>query len=85
MSNTNVTLTEREDFIGFELFESVSKNSPPITRLNSLKQIARKFREKVLESGTVPYYRSFNLVRVPYPIKYGFNKKTIFNNLYWFR
>jgi hypothetical protein len=73
MSNTNVTLTEREDFITFELFESIAKNSPPITRLNSLKQIARKFREKVLESGTVPYYRSFNLVRVPYPVKYGFN------------
>jgi hypothetical protein len=69
----NATALEKEDFVAFELFESISKNSPPATRLNSLRQIARKFREKVLESGTVPYYRSFNLVRVPYPIKYGFN------------
>jgi hypothetical protein len=68
-----VARKEKFEFSNFSLFNNIAKNSPPSTRLSGSRVIAKKFREAVLESGTVPYYRSFNLVRVPYPIKYGFN------------
>jgi hypothetical protein len=52
-------------------FESISKNSPPLTRLEEVRRTARAFREKILSNPQVLYYRSFDLVRVPYPVKYG--------------
>lgn len=64
---------EVQSITPFTLFDSVPRNSPPATRLQSLRTVAKKFREKVLESGTATYYRSFDLVRVPYPVKFGFD------------
>ena len=73
---------EMSEFTEFSLFDAVPKNSPPLTRLSALKSVAKKFREKLLESGTVTYYRSFDLVRVPYPVKYGFNNTLNTNSPY---
>lgn len=64
---------EALQFTPFSLFETVPKNSPPATRLQGLRSQAKRFREKLLESGTASYYRSFDLIRVPYPVKYGFD------------
>lgn len=64
---------EELEFTPFSLFETIPKNSPPTTRLQAMRGIAKKFREKLLESGTVTYYKSFDLIRVPYPVKYGFD------------
>ena len=69
----NASTKESMDFTPFTQFGDVSFNSPPSTRLEQSRAIAKKFRETVLGSGTVTYYRSFDLVRVPYPVKYGFN------------
>jgi hypothetical protein len=69
----NATTKETIDFTPFSRFGDISFNSPPATRLEESRGIAKKFRETVLDSGTVSYYRSFDLVRVPYPVKYGFN------------
>ena len=40
-------------------------------RLEQARRSARKFRERMLGGPRVVYYKSVDLVRVPYPTKYG--------------
>lgn len=77
--------TERTDSIGYNvpskrsrdvfqpvtIFDSISKISPPRTRLEEVRKASRRLREKILSGPQVLYYRSFDLIRVPYPVKYG--------------
>lgn len=44
----------------------------PAERLDRLRQAARAFRERMLQGAQVRFYRSFELVRAPYPTRYGF-------------
>lgn len=54
-----------KDFIG-------SRSLPaPVDRLEDVRKRAKRFREKMLSGPQVIYYRSFDLIRVPYPTKYG--------------
>jgi hypothetical protein len=53
-------------------FEAIPKNSPPSTRLEAVRKSSRLLREKILSGPQVLYYKSFDLIRVPYPVKYGF-------------
>ncbi|RHX83496.1 hypothetical protein [Leptospira stimsonii] len=53
------------DFVG-------SRNLPfPVDRLEDVRKRARKFREKMLSGSQVVFYRSYDLVRVPYPTRYA--------------
>lgn len=65
---------ESENFIKISHFEEVWKEKAPSKRLELGRKQAVRFREYFLNhSSKVPYYRSFNLVRVPYPTTYAFN------------
>ncbi|EMO24847.1 hypothetical protein LEP1GSC170_1754 [Leptospira interrogans serovar Bataviae str. HAI135] len=53
------------DFLG-------SRDLPhPVDRLEDVRKRARKFREKMLSGSQVVFYRSYDLVRVPYPTRYA--------------
>lgn len=43
----------------------------PRDRLEEVRRRARRFRERLLEGPEVRYFRSFPLVRVPYPTRYA--------------
>ncbi|AOP36448.1 hypothetical protein A0128_20770 [Leptospira tipperaryensis] len=54
-----------QDFVG-------SRSLPfPVDRLEDVRKRARKFREKMLSGSQVVFYRSYDLVRVPYPTRYA--------------
>lgn len=52
-------------------FEGARTDPSPAARLKDLRARARRLRERLLAEPPVPYYRSFDLVRVPYPTRYG--------------
>ncbi len=52
-------------------FNSISKISPPLTRLEETRKIAQAFHEKIRNKEKVLFYKSFDLIRVPYPVRYG--------------
>ncbi|AXR62641.1 hypothetical protein [Leptospira mayottensis] len=43
----------------------------PVDRLEDVRRRARKFREKMLSGPQVIFYRSYDLIRVPYPTRYA--------------
>ena len=47
-------------------------HTSPAERLREIRRAARRFRDEILASGRVRYYRSFGLVRAPYPTRYAF-------------
>jgi len=50
-----------------------TRNSPrPMVRVGQVREAARDFRREMLAGPKVLFYRSFELVRVPYPSKYGY-------------
>ncbi len=53
-------------------FVGARRAASPQRRLAEVRERARAFRADLLGGGTVRYYRSFPLVRVPYPARYGF-------------
>ncbi len=52
-------------------FAGAREHAAPQERLNAVTDAAQGFREKLLAGDPVPYYRSFDLVRVPYPRRYA--------------
>lgn len=52
-------------------FQGARSSPLPEERLREIRRRAAAFREEMLDHAPVPYYRSFDLVRVPYPTKYG--------------
>jgi hypothetical protein len=52
-------------------FRGARENSAPQRRLESIQKAAAGFREEMLRDAPVPYYASFDLVRVPYPRRYA--------------
>lgn len=54
-----------------------ARRSPlPEERLREIRRRAAAFREEMLDHAAVPFYRSFDLVRVPYPTRYGLRDAT---------
>lgn len=54
-------------------FDGARASSAPRERLSEVVRRARAFREEMLAEGEPAlYYRSFDLVRVPYPTRYAF-------------
>lgn len=53
------------------VFDGTRDALSPRDRLNAIKRQARIFREQMLCGEKVVYYKSFDLVRVPYPSAYA--------------
>ncbi|MFU8802364.1 MAG: hypothetical protein ACNA8W_01010, partial [Bradymonadaceae bacterium] len=53
-------------------FEGIFDLPRPQDRLREVRKRATRFRREMLAEKAVRYYRSFELIRVPYPTKYGF-------------
>lgn len=53
-------------------FEGTRKSLRPMERVENVRQAAKDFRRDLLSQSKVTYYRSFELVRVPYPSKFGY-------------
>ena len=52
-------------------FEGARDHPGPQERLAHVRRQAQRFREEMLAEAPVVYYRSFDLVRVPYPTRYA--------------
>jgi len=52
-------------------FAGARDRAAPQDRLDAVREAARGFREELLDGDPVPYYASFDLVRVPYPRRYA--------------
>lgn len=53
-------------------FEEARKANTPDLRLELMRKAATEFRQSLLAGPRVRYYRSMELVRVPYPTSYAF-------------
>jgi hypothetical protein len=70
---TAATLSELET-LGLRYldhFDKTRDSSHPAARLQSVKAAAVKLREEMLAGNTARYYQTVDLIRVPYPTKYG--------------
>ena len=54
------------------VFEGARDSSVPRTRLEEVRARSRKFREETLSGGEALFYKTCELVRVPYPVRYAF-------------
>lgn len=54
-------------------FSGARQAGMPQDRLNEVRRRAMAFRERFMAENTVLYYRSINLVRVPYPTWYAYS------------
>ena len=52
-------------------FVGARDHAAPVDRLEHVRQKARELREELRDGPTVRYFRSFDLVKVPYPTKYA--------------
>jgi hypothetical protein len=52
-------------------FAGTRDHAVPTDRLRHVRRQAHAFREEMLSGPTVRYFRSFDLVKVPYPSKYA--------------
>lgn len=59
------------DFSPLTEADGVHHHASPIERVVQARRAARAIRGRLLDGAPVPYYRSFDLVRVPYPVRYG--------------
>ena len=59
-------------FAPIETFYGARASSVPITRLEEVRKRSRAFREALLEESPVLFYKTCELVRVPYPVRFAF-------------
>lgn len=52
-------------------FDKARASSHPLTRLESIRSAALALREDMLAGEMAVYYQTVDLIRVPYPTKYG--------------
>ncbi len=55
-----------------DTFRNARSSAQPRTRLEAVRTQARKFHEELRSGGTAVFYKTCELVRVPYPVRYGF-------------
>ncbi|HEX4895705.1 MAG TPA: hypothetical protein VFV11_05180 [Solimonas sp.] len=53
-------------------FEGTRQAARPLDRVENVRAAGEAFRREMLRGQPVPYYRSMELVRVPYPAKFGY-------------
>ncbi len=53
-------------------FDGTRDAARPLTRVENVRDASTHFRAQMLRGQPVPYYRSMELVRVPYPAKFGY-------------
>ena len=53
-------------------FEGTRNAARPMERIHNVREAAKDFRRDLLAQSKVLFYRSFELVRVPYPTKYAY-------------
>lgn len=53
-------------------FDGTRAALKPLQRVDNVRSAAQDFRKEMLAGKPVPYYRSMELVRVPYPAKFGY-------------
>ncbi len=58
-------------FSAIDYFNAARDHASPQERLMRLRYQAQRWREEMLATEPVPYYRSFDLIRVPYPTRYA--------------
>jgi hypothetical protein len=58
-------------------FVGCRDHATPRDRLTAVRRAARAFREQMLDRPVARLYRSFDLVKVPYPTKYGLRDATV--------
>jgi hypothetical protein len=57
-------------------FAGCRDHASPRDRLEAIRRQSRAFREEMLDGDVARLYRSFDLVKVPYPTKYGLRDAT---------
>jgi len=55
-----------------DTFHGARSSSVPLTRLDEVRRRARTFREQMLSGPQAVFYKTCELVRVPYPVRYAF-------------
>ncbi len=60
-----------QDFKKIDDFQNCRNFAHPEDRVRDIKKKALWFREKMLSGPKVIYYKTCDLIRVPYPVKYG--------------
>lgn len=63
--------TQGEPFTALQDFRGARDFPHPADRLAEVRKRARKFRERMQNGPSVLYYKTVDLVRVPYPTRYG--------------
>ena len=56
-----------------EMLEGIFNHQSPGDRLREVRTRGQAFHDRMMEFDPVPFYRSFELVRVPYPTRFGFH------------
>ena len=59
------------DLTPLTVFDGGRDDPSPAARAKDLRSRARRLRERLLAAPPVPYFESFDLVRVPYPSRYA--------------
>ncbi|MBI3768602.1 MAG: hypothetical protein HY271_08925 [Deltaproteobacteria bacterium] len=72
---------DTSQFTRITTFDGARDAAAPEERLREVRRRAARFRDEVLASGQVRYYRSFGLVRAPYPTRYAFTSVYAMNPL----
>ena len=62
--------------VAVDHFRGCRDHASPRDRLAAIRRQSRAFREDMLERPVARLYRSFDLVKVPYPTKYGLRDAT---------
>ncbi|MCG3172054.1 MAG: hypothetical protein GMKNLPBB_00199 [Myxococcota bacterium] len=70
-SSASQTLLETEGFSPLGYLEGARSASSPQDRLRAIRNAARGLREELLSDAPLSFYRSMELIRVPYPARYG--------------
>jgi hypothetical protein len=55
-----------------DAFEGARSSTTPKVRLEEVRKRARALRDKFLEGPSALYFKTVDLVRVPYPVRYAF-------------
>lgn len=61
-----------ESFRAIDAFRGARSSSVPSTRLEDVRKRARAFRDTMLSGNKALFYKTCELVRVPYPTRYAF-------------
>ena len=73
MEATALSEEDAEVIRALETLDGIFDDPSPRGRLNNARKQGAQLHDQMMQMEPVPYYRSFELVRVPYPTKYAFH------------